>query len=91
MLNGEVRTMQTIAKASVSTDGTHQQVTLPDEFRFSTNEVYVIRDAHTGGITLSEQPPRPSMAEILKALDEAGAADFVLERDMRLPEDRDLF
>ena len=83
--------MQTILKASISTDGTRQQVILPAEFHYSTSEVYVTRDVRTGGITLSEQPPRPSMAEILKALDEAGAADFVLERDLSLPVDRDLF
>ena len=78
------------AKARVFMSGRSQHVTIPAEFRFSTNEVYIERDPQTGVIHLSERPIRPSMAEIFKMFDEAGAADLVLERDLSLPSDRDI-
>lgn len=83
--------MTQAAKARVFMNGRSQHVTIPAEFRFSTDEVYVTKDLQDGTLTLSEKAPRPSMAEILKRLDEAGVKDFELERDMSLPIDRDLF
>jgi len=77
-------------KARVFMNGRSQHVTIPAEYRFSTAEVFVERDPRSGALTLSEKPLQPSMDEILKRFDEAGAADFVLERDLSLPVDRDL-
>ena len=83
--------MRAEAKARVFMSGRSQHVTIPAEFRFTTDEVYIERDVQTGAIRLSEKPLRPSMADVFKALDEAGAGDFVLERDQSMPVDRDLF
>jgi virulence-associated protein VagC len=78
------------AKARVFMSGRSQHVTIPAEYRFTTDEVYIQRDPQTGVLTLSEKPPRPDMARIFTQFDEAGAADFVLERDLSLPPHRDL-
>ena len=83
--------MAQVQKAKVFRNGRSQAVRIPAEYRFKSEEVYIVRDVETGVVTLSEQPPRRAMAEIFRDLDEAGAADFVLERDMSPAEDRDLF
>jgi antitoxin VapB len=83
--------MAQAAKARVFMNGRSQHVTIPAEYRFATNEVYIQRDAQTGVISLSEKPLRSSMADIFTKFDEAGAAEFVLERDGSLPDERDLF
>ncbi|HWE87042.1 MAG TPA: hypothetical protein VG267_19005 [Terracidiphilus sp.] len=62
---------------------------IPVEYRFNTDEVYIERNAQTGALILSEKPPRPSLKDIYKELDEAGAADFELDRDLSPPEERD--
>ena len=46
--------MAKAAKARVFMNGRSQHVTIPAEFRFSTNEVYVQRDPQTGVVSLSE-------------------------------------
>jgi len=76
-------------KAKVFRNGRSQAVRIPAEFRFNTDEVYIERNAATGAITLSEKPLRPSWDEIFKQLDEAGAAEFELERDLSPPVERD--
>ncbi len=81
--------MEQARKARVFMSGRSQHVTIPAEYRFSTDEVYIQRDSRSGTIILSEKPPRASMAEIFTRFDKAGAADFVLDRDMSLPPDRD--
>lgn len=76
-------------KTRVFRNGRSQAVRIPVEYRFSTDEVYIERNAQTGAITLSEKPPRPSLKDIYKELDEAGAADFELDRDLSPPQERD--
>lgn len=71
-------------------NGRSQHVTIPAEFRFSTSEVYINRDPQSGVISLSEKPLRTTMAEIFAKFDAAGAGDFVLERDLSLPSERDV-
>ena len=83
--------MRVARKARVFMSGRSQHVTIPAEFRFSTSEVYVERNDKTGAIQLSEKPPGPTIEEIFKALDEAGATDFELDRDMSPAVERDLF
>ncbi len=82
--------MGQVAKARVFMSGRSQHVTIPAGFRFATDEVYLQRDSQSGVLSLSEKPLHASMAEIFAKLDEAGSADFVLERDLSLPPDRDL-
>jgi len=81
--------MPAAQKARVFRNGRSQAVRIPAEFRFSTDEVYIERDSRTGALTLSEKPLRPSLDEIFRALDEAGAADFEIPRTHSKPVERD--
>lgn len=85
----KIATRLGVQKAKVFRNGRSQAVRIPAEYRFNTDEVYIERNAATGAITLSEKPLRPSIREIFKALDEAGAADFVIERNLSAPIERD--
>lgn len=82
--------MRHAAKARVFMNGRSQHVTIPAEYRFTTNEVYIQRDPQSGAVTLSERPLHSSMAAIFAKFDEAGAAAFAVERDLSLPIERDL-
>ncbi len=82
--------MAQASKARVFMSGRSQHVTIPAEFRFSTDEVYIKRDPKSGVLSLSEQPLKASMAEVFCKLDDAGAAGFFLERDGSLPPEHDL-
>ena len=79
-----------VEKARVFRNGRSQAVRIPAEYRFQTNEVYVRHNAATGELTLSEHPLKASLEEIFAALDAAGAADFVLERDLSPTPEREL-
>jgi virulence-associated protein VagC len=81
--------MTHIAKARVFMNGRSQHVTIPAEFRFSTTEVYIDRDPQSGVISLSEKPLRPSLDEIYRDLDAAGAVEFELERNLSMPVERE--
>jgi virulence-associated protein VagC len=78
-------------KARVFMNGRSQHVTIPVEFRFTTDEVYINRDPRSGVISLSEKPLKRPMAELFSKFDDAGTSDFAVERDLGLPIDRDLF
>ncbi len=80
-----------VEKARVFRNGRSQAVRIPASFRFTTEEVFIRQDPRTGVISLSEKPFQSRMEEIFKEFDEAGAADFILERDLSLPPDTDLF
>lgn len=81
--------MPVAQKARVFRNGRSQAVRIPAEFRFSTDEVYITRDGRTGALTLTEKPPGPSLEEIFRMLDEAGAADLEIESPRGLPVERD--
>ena len=83
--------MQPIEKASVFRDGRSQAVRIPAQYRFKSDEVYIRRDAETGIVSLSEKPFAVSAKEIFRMFDEAGGADFEIDRDMLPPIERDLF
>jgi antitoxin VapB len=83
--------MQQAEKARVFRNGRSQAVRIPAAFRFQSDAVYIERDALTGVVRLSEKPFKLSAAEIFRRLDEAGAADFEIERDHSLPREVDLF
>ena len=81
-------------KVQVLQHGPAQMIQLPTGYSFATDEVYIKRDPLSGGITLFEERPRPTSEEIQAMFDEldaAGAGDFVLERDLSLPIERDEF
>ena len=78
-------------KARVFQNGRSQAVRIPKAYRFSTDEVYIRRDATTGELILSERPPTRSLQEIFDELDAAGAADLVIERDPSPSPERDWF
>ncbi len=68
--------------------GRSQHVTIPVEYRFTSDEVYVRRDPQSGDLILSQAPA--SWDEIYAALDSAGFPDdFLSERDQGIPEARE--
>lgn len=76
------------AKARVFMSGRSQHVTIPAEFRFKTDEVYVRRDAESGDLILSAAPK--SWAEVYAALDAAGFPDdFLRDREQGTAEPRE--
>lgn len=83
--------MPQIEKARVFRNGRSQAVRIPAEYRFKGEEVYIRHNATNGELTLSEHPLKPSLDEIFAELDAAGAADFVIERDLSPSPERDLF
>ena len=80
--------------AKVFKNGRSQAVRLPAEFRFTTAEVYIRRDATTGDVILSQQPPPRTWAEVFATLDQLSPAEadtVNFTRDKSLPEPVDLF
>lgn len=77
------------AKARVFMSGRSQHVTIPAEFRFKTDEVYVRRDPESGDLILSAAPK--SWTEVYAALDAAGFPDdFLHDREQGNAEVREL-
>ena len=71
--------MTQTAKARVFMSGRSQHVTIPAQYRFATDEVFVRRGSQTGDLILSEAPA--SWEEVFAALDEAGFPDdFLTDR-----------
>ncbi len=79
-----------VEKARVFRNGRSQAVRIPAEYRFKSDEVYIRHNAATGELTLSERPLKPSLDEIFAELDAAGAADFVIERDLSPSPEREI-
>lgn len=78
-------------KAKVFRNGRSQAVRIPAEFRFNTDQVFIERNEQTGIITLSEKPLRRSLEDVFREFDEAGGAEFELERDTSPMVDREIF
>jgi antitoxin VapB len=80
--------MALITKARVFMSGRSQHVTIPAEYRFTSDEVYMRRDSQSGDLILSQAPA--SWDEIYAALDSAGFTDdFLSERAQGIPEVRE--
>ena len=79
--------MARIEKARVFMSGRSQHVTIPAEFRFTTDEVYVRRNEATGDLILS--PARADWVSIFAAVDEAGFQGFLHDRDQGEYEERE--
>jgi antitoxin VapB len=60
----------------VFTNGNSQAVRLPKEFRFTSSEVFIRKDAATGDVVLSVNAPSGSWADF-----------FALRAKTRVPED----
>ncbi len=81
--------MAQLEKAKVFMSGRSQAVRIPAQFRFSSNEVYIRRDARNGDIILSQSPG--SLQDIFAALDQLGVPDDFLspsERAQTPPQER---
>ena len=81
--------MAQLEKAKVFMSGRSQAVRIPAQFRFSSNEVYIRRDARNGDIILSQSPG--SLQDIFAALDRLGVPDDFLspsERAQTPPQER---
>jgi virulence-associated protein VagC len=73
----------------VQADGV-QTVRIPDNLRFTGDQVYIRRDPSRGIVELSEKPFRPSLQEVFAAFDALDLSDFEIERDHSLPRDINL-
>jgi antitoxin VapB len=81
--------MAQLEKAKVFMSGRSQAVRIPAQFRFSSKEVYIRRDARNGDIILSQSPG--SLQDIFAALDQLGVPDDFLspsERAQTPPQER---
>jgi antitoxin VapB len=68
--------------------GRSQHVTIPYEYRFTTDEVYVRRDPGSGDLILSQAPA--NWDEIYAALDNAAFPDdFLANREPGVAEERE--
>lgn len=78
---------QKVTRARVFMSGRSQHVTIPAEFRFTTNEVYVRRDPKTGDLILSPAPR--NWKAIFAAVDQVGFKDFLSDREQGKYEKRE--
>lgn len=80
--------MRQVAKLFMN--GRSQAVRLPANFRFGGSEVYIRRDLETGDIILSSKPG--TWDDFFKLADSAEIpADFMDDRPIEAPQERDLF
>ena len=80
--------MAQATKARVFMSGRSQHVTIPAEYRFKSDEVYVRRDPQSGDLILSQAPA--GWDEVFAALDEAGFdKDFLADRKQGTAETRE--
>ena len=80
--------MAYLAKARVFMSGRSQHVTIPAEYRFTGEEVYVRRDSKTGDLILSQVPG--GWKELFAALDDSGLPeDFLADRAQGIPDKRE--
>ncbi len=76
------------ARARVFMSGRSQHVTIPAEYRFSQDEVYVRRDPENGDLILSQIPG--GWREFFAAVDDCGFPDdFLADRAQGTAESRE--
>lgn len=81
--------MAQLQKAKVYMSGRSQNVRIPAEFRFTSNEVYIRRDPRNGDLILSQAPG--GLREIFAAFDRLGVPEGFLspeERAQAEPQER---
>lgn len=80
--------MPKFAKARVFMSGRSQHVTIPAEFRFATDEVFVRRDPRSGDLILSPAPK--DWKKVFEIIDAAGFPDdFMEDREQGTPDARE--
>ena len=80
--------MPQAAKARVFMSGRSQHVTIPAEYRFSADEVFVRRDPASGDLILSQSPG--GWNEFFAALDaDPFPEEFLTDRAQGVPEIRE--
>ena len=80
--------MPTAEKARVFMTGRSQAVRIPAEYRFTSDDVFIRRDPHTGDVILSQVPK--TWEEIYAALDAADFPDdFLADRNQVYPPERE--
>lgn len=80
--------MPQAAKARVFMSGRSQHVTIPAEYRFSADEVFVRRDPASGDLILSQSPG--GWNEFFAALDaDPFPEEFLADRAQSVPEIRE--
>ena len=80
--------MSHTARARVFMSGRSQHVTIPAEYRFSSEEVFVRRDSASGDLILSQSPG--GWQEFFSALDDNPfPEDFMANRAQGTPETRE--
>ena len=80
--------MAQAARARVFMSGRSQHVTIPAEFRFSAEEVFVRRDPASGDLILSQSPG--GWGEFFAAVDENRFPDdFLADRAQGIAETRE--
>ena len=80
--------MPNTARARVFMSGRSQHVTIPAEYRFSAEEVFVRRDPASGDLILSQTPG--GWNEFFAALDaDPFPADFLTDRAQGVAETRE--
>jgi antitoxin VapB len=78
--------MVSVSKAKVFMIGSDQAVQIPNEYRFTTDEVYIRRDSKSGDLILSAG----GWDTIFAALDNAELPeDFLADRNQGLPQVRE--
>ena len=78
-------------KAKLFMKGGSQAILLPEQFRFTDDEVYIRRDPSTGEVILSSRPD--SWDDFLALFNDPdpAAVDFLKDRSDPPPKKRDLF
>ena len=80
--------MAQVAKARVFMSGRSQHVTIPAEYRFSSEEVFVRRDPASGDLILSQTPG--GWNEFFAAIDaDPFPDDFLADRNQGVAETRE--
>lgn len=80
--------MPNLAKTRVFMSGRSQHVTIPAEFRFATDEVFVRRDPRNGDLILSPAPK--DWKKVFEIIDAAGFPDeFMEDREQGAPDVRE--
>ncbi len=80
--------MPAAEKARVFMTGRSQAVRIPAEYRFTSDEVFIRQDPHTGDVILSQVPK--TWEEIYAALDAADFPhDFLADRNQGYPPERE--
>ncbi len=76
--------------AKLFMNGRSQAVRLPMKFRFDCKEVYIRRDPESNDIIISQKPG--SWDDFFKLMETIDIPDdFMIERDHKKPQERDLF